>query len=228
MRSDTKRNRRELVEAAGALFASKRGPINMADIAKHANISTATAYRHFASVDDVLAEFNYSVGHKLLVYSLEQTSSGLTLLEAVSAQWVALVLKHGRGMPYSRSGEGYIARLRQATFYLTVQAEALARPLSEACTELDIEASGEEAMFLWNLFFDPREIVDLVDTAGFSQQQTTSRLLAALRGALVGWTGSSVVGDVTSTEATPTSRDNTGKADFVCMPRPVAPARSGQ
>jgi AcrR family transcriptional regulator len=159
----------------------------MTEIAKHAEISTATAYRHFASVEDVLAEYRYNVGHKLRDYSLKQTSGGLELLEAVSRKWVDLVVRHGGAMLHTRSGEGYLARLRTGAYYLTVQAEALARPLEEACEELGIEPLGDEAMFLWNILFDPREILDLINTVGLSKDQATARLLAALRGALAGW-----------------------------------------
>jgi AcrR family transcriptional regulator len=125
MRSDTQRNRRQLVKAAGQLFAARRGPINMSDIAKHAEISTATAYRHFPSVEDVLAEYRFGVGEKLRDFSLKQESTGLELLEAVSRKWVDLVTRHGGAMLYTRSGEGYLARLRKGAYYLTVQADAL-------------------------------------------------------------------------------------------------------
>ncbi|MBT2250762.1 TetR/AcrR family transcriptional regulator [Arthrobacter sp. BHU FT2] len=187
MRSDTQRNRRELVNAAGELFAARRGPINMTDIAKHAEISTATAYRHFASVEEVLAEYRFKVGEKLRDYSLKQTAGGLELLEAVSRKWVDLVVKHGGAMLYTRSGEGYLARLRTGAFYLTVQAEALQRPLEEACAELGLSPLGDEAMFLWNILFDPREILDLINTVGLNRQQASARLVAALCGALKGW-----------------------------------------
>ena len=187
MRSDTQRNRRQLIQAAGQLFATRRGPISMTDIAKHAEISSATAYRHFASVEEVLAEYRFGVGEKLRDYSLKQESSGLELLALVSRKWVDLVVRHGGAMLHTRSGEGYLARLRQGTFYLTVQAEALERPLRESCEELGLEPLGDEAMFLWNILFDPREILDLINTVGLTKDQATARLLAALRGALTGW-----------------------------------------
>ena len=188
MRSDTQRNRRQLVKAAGQLFASRRGPINMADVAKHAEISTATAYRHFASVEDILAEYRFGVGEKLRDYSLKQQElSGVELLTAVSRKWVDLVTRHGGAMLYTRSGEGYLARLRTGAFYLTVQADALERPLREAVEELGLPAIGDEAMFLWNILFDPREILDLINTVGLNKDQVTSRLVSALRGALTGW-----------------------------------------
>ncbi|KRE68676.1 transcriptional regulator [Arthrobacter sp. Soil736] len=187
MRSDTQRNRRQLIKAAGELFASRRGPINMTDIAKHAEISSATAYRHFASVEDILAEYRFGVGEKLRDFSLKQETSGLELLEAVSRKWVDLVTRHGGAMLYTRSGEGYLARLRKGAFYLTVQADALERPLRETCDELGLPPLGDEAMFLWNILFDPREILDLIRTVGLSKDQATARLVSALKGAMIGW-----------------------------------------
>ncbi|KUM42102.1 MULTISPECIES: TetR/AcrR family transcriptional regulator [Micrococcaceae] len=188
MRSDTQRNRRQLVKAAGQLFASRRGTISMTDVAKHAEISTATAYRHFASVEDILAEYRFGVGEKLRDYSLKQQEmSGVELLTAVSRKWVDLVTRHGGAMLYTRSGEGYLARLRTGAYYLTVQADALERPLREAVEELGLPPIGDEAMFLWNILFDPREILDLITTVGLSKDQVTARLISALKGALAGW-----------------------------------------
>ena len=187
MRSDTQRNRRELIKAAGQLFATRRGPISMTDVAKHAEISTATAYRHFPSVEDILAEYRYGVGEKLRDFSLKQESSGLELLEAVSRKWVDLVTRHGGAMLHTRSGEGYLARLRTGAFYLTVQADALERPLRETCDELGLMPLGDEAMFLWNILFDPREILDLIQTVGLNKEQATARLVSALTGAMTGW-----------------------------------------
>ncbi|MFK4639416.1 TetR/AcrR family transcriptional regulator [Paenarthrobacter histidinolovorans] len=188
MRSDTQRNRRQLVKAAGQLFASRRGTISMTDVAKHAEISTATAYRHFASVEDILAEYRFGVGEKLRDYSLKQQEmSGVELLTAVSRKWVDLVTRHGGAMLYTRSGEGYLARLRTGAYYLTVQADALERPLREAVEELGLPPIGDEAMFLWNILFDPREILDLINTVGLTKDHVTARLISALKGALRGW-----------------------------------------
>jgi AcrR family transcriptional regulator len=187
MRSDTQRNRRQLIKAAGELYAARRGPISMTDVAKQAEISFATAYRQFASVDDILAEYRFGVGEKLREFSVKQGTSGLELLAAVSGKWVELVVRHGGAMLYTRSGEGYLSRLRQGAFYLTVQAEALERPLREACEDLGIEPLGDEALFLWNILFDPREILDLIHTAGLKNDDAAARLVSALRGALSGY-----------------------------------------
>jgi hypothetical protein len=70
---------------------------------------------------------------------------------------------------------------------LTVQADALQAPLRDTCLELGIRDPGDEAMFLWNVLFDPREIFDLIDTLGLGADETARRLVGTLVGALKGW-----------------------------------------
>jgi AcrR family transcriptional regulator len=187
MRSDTARNRRALVQAAGRLFAATTEPVTMVDIARAAEVSTATAYRQFTSVEEVLSAFRYSVGLELREYAVTLTGPGSERLLAVSRRWVDLVVEHGRAMVGHRSPQGYLERLRAGVEYLTVQADALADPLTETVAQMGLRALGDEALFLWNMLFDPREILDLVDTAGLTPVQTADRLTATLRGALAGW-----------------------------------------
>lgn len=163
--------------------------MKMADVAERAEVSTATAYRHFGSVDEVLAQFRFEVGERLLAFSRAQDTHGVALLAAVSQQWVDLVVKHGGAMVHTRSDEGYLARLRSGATYLTVQADALLGPLAEAADELGIPDPGDEGLFLWNILFDPREIFDLLDTVGLDKEAAGRRLVAALCGALRGWAG---------------------------------------
>ncbi|MDR7159676.1 helix-turn-helix domain-containing protein [Arthrobacter sp. BE255] len=188
LRSDTLRNRKLIIRSAGKLFAEGR-QATMADIARAAEVSTATAYRHFASVDEVLARFRFDVGSELLEFSQQQEATGLELLRLVSTKWVTLVVAHGRAMVHTRSGEGYLARLRTGATHLTVQADALSAALRDTCLELGVDDPGDEAMFLWNVLFDPREIFDLIETLGLSPDDTARRLVATLVGALKGWCG---------------------------------------
>jgi AcrR family transcriptional regulator len=69
MRSDTARNRRALIKAAGRLFAKTTDPVTMSDIDREAQVSTATAYRQFDSVEEVLSAFRHSVGFELRDYA---------------------------------------------------------------------------------------------------------------------------------------------------------------
>ncbi len=187
MRSDTDRNRRRLVAAAGVVVARRGRHVKMADIAEEADVSAATGYRHFGSVDEVLAEFRYGVGRTLLEYSDACEEAGLGLLRAVSRRWVELVVAHGAAMIHTRSEIGYLERLRAGATYVTVQADALRRPIAEAAAELGVPDPAEHGIFLWNLLFDPREITDLITTVGLTEEQVSRRLVGAFCAAVAGW-----------------------------------------
>jgi len=187
MRSDTERNRRRLVRAAAYLVARRGSSVRMIDVAERADVSTATAYRHFTSVDEILAQFRFDVGNRLLTYSQKCESTGLEKLGQVCGYWVRLVVKHGGAMVHTRSEQGYLARLRAGTPYLTVQADALRPAISEAAEELGIPDPGDGALYLWNMMFDPREIFDLLRTVGLDEEQAARRLFQSFCGAMVGW-----------------------------------------
>jgi AcrR family transcriptional regulator len=187
VRSDTERNRRRLVKAAAFLTTRHGSAVKMADVAERAEVSTATAYRHFSSVDEILAEYRFEVGMRLLEFSHRCELTGIEFLSAVSGEWVRLVVIHGGAMIHTRSDQGYLARLRSGAPYLTVQADALARPIAEAAKAMGVEDPGDEGMFLWNILFDPREVFDLLNTVGLSESQTTTKLVAAFCGALREW-----------------------------------------
>ncbi|MPY48826.1 TetR/AcrR family transcriptional regulator [Streptomyces acidicola] len=186
MRSDTERNRRQLIKAAARLFENSPTPVSLAEIARHAEVSTATAYRHFSSVQEVLHAFRAQVGSELRDFSEQQTTRGMARLDAVSRYWVSLVLEHGGAMAQMRSHRGYLERLREDTGYLKPQAEALAEPLRQAAEDLGLGDLGDEALYLWNALFDPRDILDLIKS-GHTEDDAATHLIAALRGALIGW-----------------------------------------
>jgi AcrR family transcriptional regulator len=186
LRPDTRRSRALLVTAAGALFGAGTAA-SMAEVAAEAGISTATAYRHFASVDEVLAAYRFDVGRELLTFSASQKAHGQELLDLVCRKWVQLVVRHGGSMVHTRSPEGYLARIRENAYYLTVQAEALKRPLQEITLALGTENQGDEALFLWNVFFDPREIFDLIHSLHLTPDQASARLVRTFTAALKGW-----------------------------------------
>ncbi|WP_329072031.1 TetR/AcrR family transcriptional regulator [Streptomyces sp. NBC_01429] len=186
MRSDTERNRRHLIKAAALLFENSPTPVSLAEIARHAEVSTAPAYRHFSSVEEILHAFRAQVGSEMRDFSARQTTRGMARLEAVSRCWVSLVLEHGGAVAQMRSHRGYLERLREATNYLTPQAEALAEPLRQTAEELGLGDLGDEALYPWNALFDPRDILDLIKS-GRTEEEAATRLVAALRGALISW-----------------------------------------
>lgn len=187
MRSDTERNRKNLIQAAARLFEVAEDPISMTEIANEAGVSVATAYRQFASVEEVLNTYRQEVGQLLLEFSAKQTGSGLEKLEKVSRYWIKLVRQRGAAMVPMRNRRGYLERLWEGAEYLLVQANAVRPPLREAMEEMDLPDIGDKAVFLWNILFDPREIFDLIDTVGLSEKQVGGQLMSVLIGGLQGF-----------------------------------------
>lgn len=187
MRSDTERNRKNLIQAAARLFERSETPISMTEIAAEAGVSVATAYRQFTSVEEVLNAYRQDVGQLLLDYSLEQHCSGLLKLEKVSRYWIKLVRERGAAMVPMRNRRGYLERLWEGAEYLLVQADALRPALREAMEEMALPDIGDKAVFLWNILFDPREIFDLLDTVGLTEKQVGTQLMSVLVGGLRGF-----------------------------------------
>ncbi|ORM71264.1 TetR family transcriptional regulator [Pantoea rwandensis] len=187
MRSDTERNRKNLIQAGARLFERSESPISLTEIAAEAGVSVATAYRQFTSVEEVLNAYRQEVGQLLLDYSIGQRCSGLEKLESVSRYWVKLVRERGAAMVPMRNRRGYLERLWEGAEYLQVQADALRPALRESMDEMDLPDIGDKAIFLWNILFDPREIFDLLNTVGLTEKQVGTQLMAVLVGGLRGF-----------------------------------------
>jgi AcrR family transcriptional regulator len=187
MRSDTERNRKNLIQAGARLFEHADNPISLAEIAAEAGVSVATAYRQFTSVEEVLNAYRQEVGQLLLDFSLSQSCEGLQKLENISRRWIKLVRENGAAMVPMRNRRGYLERLWEGADYLKVQADALRPALREAMGEMDLPDIGDKAIFLWNILFDPREIFDLLDTVGLTEKQVGTQLMSVLIGGLRGF-----------------------------------------
>jgi AcrR family transcriptional regulator len=57
LRADAARNRQRLIDAAAEVFAARGLDATLDDIAKHAGVNVATAYRHFANKHELAREF---------------------------------------------------------------------------------------------------------------------------------------------------------------------------
>jgi AcrR family transcriptional regulator len=188
MRSDTRRNRRRLIAAAGEVIRSEGRDASMQTIAAHAEIGLATAYRYFSSVDALMAAYVLDIVEDLARFTSESPSAGAELFEEALAHWVRLVVVHGAVMVELRSTHGLFERLRDGDEIMTTVRSAWSRPIAELLESehLPPDAAGP-ALFLLNILADPREILDLHHVVKLSQAGVIASIRTAFGGALTGW-----------------------------------------
>ncbi|WNM31978.1 TetR/AcrR family transcriptional regulator [Streptomyces sp. Li-HN-5-11] len=187
MRRDAIRNRRKLLDAAGETLRTEPDAATMAVIAERANLSVATAYRYFPSLDELLNAYLLEVIVKLRNYSHDCPKTGPALFEDVVREWARLIRTYGPTMVQIRSRTGFLTRLRENDEVITPVRDTWERPIRSVMRHLGLsDAYFDHALFLYNLMFDPREILDLTST-GLTEEQAVSRMTAAYYGALQGW-----------------------------------------
>ena len=189
MRRDAVRNRRKLLEAVGEALRTEPGAMTMAVVAERANLSLATAYRYFPSVEELLKAYLLGVIVQLRNYSHDCLKTGPDLFEVVVRVWARLVRSYAPAMVQIRSRTGFLTRLRDNDEVITPVRDAWERPIRSVMRHLDVpDEHFDHALFLYNAMFDPREILDLIST-GLPEEEAISRLTAAYYGALQGWAG---------------------------------------
>jgi AcrR family transcriptional regulator len=187
-RSDTRRNRRRLLEAVGELAREAPDELTMQAIASRAEIGPATAYRYFSSMEEVLAAYVLSVVEELRAFTATSTAQGRPLFDAVVDKWVDLLVAHGPALVQLRSRRGYLERLHAGNEIIVVTRDAWAEPVRGLLHDLGLPGEMlEYALFLGNMIFDPREVLDLLQEGNLTRRQVISRLTEAYGGALRGW-----------------------------------------
>jgi AcrR family transcriptional regulator len=163
VRGDARRNRRKLLDAAGALLRSAPDSVTIVAVARAAGLSPATAYRHFPSLDDLRGAYLLDVVEALGEFSAARAERGPALFDVVVREWGRLVARHGGAMVQLRSRRGFLERLRDHDPVIVAVRDAWERPLRELMASHDTPPeSFFPALMLCNMIFDPREILDLV------------------------------------------------------------------
>lgn len=188
LRSDTRRNRRRLLEAVGELAREAPDQLTMQAVASRAEIGPATAYRYYSTVDDVLAAYVLSVVEELRDFTAASTAEGQPLFDSVVDKWVDLLAEHGPALVQIRSRRGYLERLHNGNEIITALRDAWAEPVRGLLADIGLpDDIIEYALFLNNMMYDPREIQDLLQETDLSRREVITRLTEAYRGALRGW-----------------------------------------
>jgi AcrR family transcriptional regulator len=188
LRSDTRRNLRRLLEAAGELAREAPDKLTMQNIAARAEIGPATAYRYYSTVEDVLEAYVHGVLEQLREFSDECSLEGRELFLAILRRWMELLDEHGPAIVQLRSRRGFLERLAAENRIITDIFDAWRRPVSQLLDELGVgQGQLKYAMFLKNIMFDAREISDLRQNTDLGDDGVADHLVTSYIGAVRGW-----------------------------------------
>ena len=180
-RADGRHNRQRLLAATSKLLR-RNEPFALAEVADVAGLSTATAYRHFASAEDAIEAL---VGGFWDDVDQRLAAGGPPVhIGCLCQVWVATVLDWGSAIVYLRSREGFLARRAAKDARVSRVARIAEGPLT---TELSRSGQppGPEALSyalaVWNALADPREILDQRASLGWPPDEIAERLQVAVR-----------------------------------------------
>lgn len=183
------------MEAVRAVARNEPGELTMQTVAGHAGIGLATAYRHYPTVDDLLAAYSIAVVAEIGRFGAESALNGRRLFVACVERWVELLDEHGSALIQLRSRHGFLDRLRSGDEAIRAVQAAWRRPVHELLDDLDVPTVElDHALFLWNTIFDPREIDDLRTQTVLTSEEVVTQLISAYAGALRGWASLDVKG----------------------------------
>lgn len=186
-RRDAVRNRQRLLEAVGEVLRTNPDALSIPVVADRAGLSVATAYRYYPSQEDLLTGYMREVVVELRDYSHDCRQTGTALFEAVARRWAQQLRLHGPALAQLRSRRGFLRRLLDQEELTGIVRDAWERPIRGVLRQLGISDDHfNHALFLYNVLFDPREVLDLIDT-GLRESEAVGRLISAYYGALEGW-----------------------------------------
>lgn len=189
MRKDAQQKREELIDAALSLLADQGPGFSLAAVAEAAGQGTATAYRHFGTVDSVLeAGLQRLLGQVTReieqVLTDDHATAGETFNEVCSV-WATSALSWAPWAARFRSGEGFLVRSHDSSTNEYRHRAALETVLARLVDAGEIpDQEDAVAVVVWVALFDERVMVDLTD-AGYSPAQIvvhlTERMWVVLR-----------------------------------------------
>ena len=186
-RSDARRNRRAILRAAGDIIRIDPQALTIPAVAERAGVSVSTVYRHYSSADALLGSYMVEVDTQIRDYSHDCNTAGPELFDDVLREWGSIIEVYGPGLVQLRSRRGFLERLYTGDTAMQMVREAWERPIRRLLRAEAIEDDYfEGALFLFNMMFDPRELLDLC-----ARDRPMDTVLAIMKdaylGALRGW-----------------------------------------
>ncbi|MDT0310138.1 TetR/AcrR family transcriptional regulator [Streptomyces sp. DSM 44917] len=188
IRSDYVASRNALLRAAERLLAERRDVnFSLAVLAKEAGVSTATAYRHFSDIRQVLRAYYENLVDELIeeMSAVPADDPPLERFEKACRVWVRQAARWSRAAVYIRSADGFLARLRGKDAMVTRLYEVLAPFTLDLMRGGEIPTQTPEfAVLVWETLFDERVVVDLMDSLHWSTDRIAAELTRSALGAL--------------------------------------------
>lgn len=186
-RSDAIAMRQVILSAAGELIAECGHDFGLPELARRAGVGTATVYRHFDGVPDVVEQYHSGLIFELTaaLRAVSQVGGSRRVFERYCARWVESAERWGPAAVRIRPHEGVLTRSdgdhpQSRELYST-----LAPLLAELMTDEVIPGQSTEfAVLLWVTVFDERLILELRGHLGWSRRKVATTLSANLLGAL--------------------------------------------
>jgi AcrR family transcriptional regulator len=182
-RRDARDNREALLAAVASLLAERGPGFTLAEVARRAGLSTATAYRHFPGPDEAIEAY-FSTLTAGLIDAVDALGPQAGI-EQLCAEWTRQAASWGPAAVYLRSPRGFLERLNDGDEFIVALYARLERLLDAAILAGVIPGQDiRYAVLLWVTIFDERVVVDLTATEGLTAGQATERLTATLFAAL--------------------------------------------
>ena len=167
-RADSRDTHTRLIDAVNDWVATHgTAPTRLADVAKIAGVATATAYRHFSSVDDAIQAFVLQLpvrAVELFEGPDQNDDDPVGRLQRWNESWVTSCVEHGPLAVNLRSPRGFLARRASNDPVISYVCSHIEPLLDE------IDGDTILQLFTWNITSDPREVLDLL-ALGWAQHE---------------------------------------------------------
>ena len=191
LRRDARRSRDALLAAIAELLAEHGPDFTLTDAAQRAGLATATAYRHFTSVDAAIAAYydQLLTGLVAAFDALPPAPDALAHVKGICQEWAVQAADWGPAAVYLRSPRGFLDRLAAADPLVALLYDRLSAALQAAVSAGALPAQDlRYATLTWVTLFDERVVVDLTHHHALTPPQAATALTATLLAALTAGT----------------------------------------
>jgi AcrR family transcriptional regulator len=168
-RTDARQSRDALVAAVGEIVG-RTGvvPARLSEVAAVAGVSTATAYRHFASAAEVVSAHLLQLPEFAVSQFSRQRPAAdpVDRLHQWNTAWVGACRAFGPTSVFLRSPAGFLARREVGDGPVTFVCNVV-EPLLAAVDPVD----PLSLLLVWNAISDPREVLDMERSLGWGSRR---------------------------------------------------------